>query len=201
MTARDVDDPASNAATVLDQLAHLLFTLCLAPDINAYKSKTAKLAGRPVGLWDFCRIVLASPGEELEAVLATVRANPSDLQPACSCCRLTRAGELPGRISLLRESLELHHPDDFPTPNNGRQDGDDVPIRAERFLTLRGVCRILHLSTPSARRLIKDGELRAIKIGGSVNSPYRILGADLNDYIGRATVKAPGPAANAPDDA
>jgi len=51
----------------------------------------------------------------------------------------------------------------------------------ETLLTLDDVAHILQVSVVTVRRLIKDGELRAIKVRGQV----RVKQADLDDYLRR----------------
>lgn len=49
----------------------------------------------------------------------------------------------------------------------------------ETLLTLEDVAKRLNVSVATVRRLINDGELRAIK----VRSQLRVRPSDLNDYL------------------
>ena len=48
----------------------------------------------------------------------------------------------------------------------------------------------LGVSRETLRKLIKSGDLKATKTGGSRNSHYRLSEDDIADYIERASVKA-----------
>lgn len=51
----------------------------------------------------------------------------------------------------------------------------------EELLTIEDVSRILRVSIQTVRRMIDEGELKAIKIRGQ----WRIKREDLQDYIDR----------------
>ncbi len=51
----------------------------------------------------------------------------------------------------------------------------------EELLTIEEVARILRISVQTVRRMIDEGELRAIKIRGQ----WRIKREDLQNYIDR----------------
>ena len=51
------------------------------------------------------------------------------------------------------------------------------------LLTIREVANILKLNRRTIFRYIKDGKLKAQKIGDAANSHYRIKQADLDDFL------------------
>ena len=57
------------------------------------------------------------------------------------------------------------------------------------YLSSREVREILKVSRPTIRKLIDDGELRAIK-GDAPNSPLKIEEESLREYIERHRVEA-----------
>ena len=56
-------------------------------------------------------------------------------------------------------------------------------------LTFKEACEHLRISHETLRKLIKDGEIKAVKAGGGRTSPYRISIESLNEYIERNTIK------------
>jgi excisionase family DNA binding protein len=164
----------------LEVIAHIIYDLGLERDINAFR------AGHRMGAWDFVRIALASPGN-LEDVLGQIdNKNGAMTRPcaACSCCQ-GRAGELPAKGEILRDSLRDFHPDVLVerAPDNHTRE------TASEFLTLSEVCDLARMSAPTARRLIQDGKLRAHRLGDSANAPYRIRASDLDAYIDASLVR------------
>ena len=59
-----------------------------------------------------------------------------------------------------------------------------------RLLTASEVREILRIDQKTLIKLIKSGRLPALKVGTSINSPYRISEKALNDYIKRESAKA-----------
>jgi excisionase family DNA binding protein len=53
----------------------------------------------------------------------------------------------------------------------------------QRFLTLADVAEVLNISTSQVYALVRNQELRAIKIGG--RGQWRVERDQLEDYIGR----------------
>jgi excisionase family DNA binding protein len=53
----------------------------------------------------------------------------------------------------------------------------------QRFLTLADVAEVLNISTSQVYALVRNGELRAIKIGG--RGQWRVERDQLEDYISR----------------
>lgn len=60
--------------------------------------------------------------------------------------------------------------------------------REPRFLTLADVAEILATSVSQVRALVRDGELRAIRIGG--RQQYRVETTELEAYIQRMYAEA-----------
>jgi excisionase family DNA binding protein len=56
------------------------------------------------------------------------------------------------------------------------------------MLTVAEACDRLRISERTLKDLIRSGDIRAIKAGTSVNSPYRISEEALADFIKRQTV-------------
>ena len=57
------------------------------------------------------------------------------------------------------------------------------------MLTRRHVCKRLGIGKNEFIRLVRTGELRAIRTGSAPNSPYRVSEDALDDYIERKTVQ------------
>lgn len=57
------------------------------------------------------------------------------------------------------------------------------------FLTFKEACDHLRISHETLRKLIKDGEIEAHKIGTGRTSHYRISIDAVNAYIERNTIK------------
>ena len=57
------------------------------------------------------------------------------------------------------------------------------------FLTFKEACEHLRISHETLRKLIKDGEISALKAGAARNSHYRISIDSLNEYIERNTIR------------
>ena len=58
------------------------------------------------------------------------------------------------------------------------------------MLTLKEAADRLRLSPEGLRLLIKSGDLRAMKVGSGLTSPWRITEEALADYIEQQTTKA-----------
>jgi excisionase family DNA binding protein len=58
------------------------------------------------------------------------------------------------------------------------------------MLTLKEVADRLRLSEEGARALVKSGDLKAMKAGPGLTSPWRITEEALAEYIERQTAKA-----------
>jgi excisionase family DNA binding protein len=58
------------------------------------------------------------------------------------------------------------------------------------YLTAAEAREVLRISRDTLTKLIKSGELKASKVGGSVNSPYRIDEDDLSAYLESKAVRA-----------
>jgi excisionase family DNA binding protein len=56
-------------------------------------------------------------------------------------------------------------------------------VAAPRFLTLTDVAEVLNISAAQTYALVRNGELRAIKIGG--RGQWRVETTELEAYIGR----------------
>ena len=56
----------------------------------------------------------------------------------------------------------------------------------DEFMTAEEVAATLRVTTTTIRRLIKSGELTAVRVGGQ----WRISVIAFNEYISRATAKA-----------
>jgi len=65
-----------------------------------------------------------------------------------------------------------------------------------RFLTLVDVAEILATSVSQVRALVRDGELRAIQIGG--RGQYRVETVELEAYIARMYAQADGERTSSP---
>ena len=59
-----------------------------------------------------------------------------------------------------------------------------MPASAPRFLTLADLAETLSISSSQAYALVRNGELRAIKIGG--RGQWRVEASELESYIARA---------------
>ncbi|MBA2465642.1 MAG: helix-turn-helix domain-containing protein [Nocardioides sp.] len=66
-----------------------------------------------------------------------------------------------------------------------------------RFLTLADVAEILATSVSQVRALVRDGDLRAIQIGG--RGQYRVETVELEAYIQRMYTQAYGEGARSPE--
>jgi excisionase family DNA binding protein len=53
----------------------------------------------------------------------------------------------------------------------------------QRFLTLADVAEVLNISVAQVYALVRNRDLRSIKIGG--RGQYRVEGSELEAYIGR----------------
>lgn len=58
----------------------------------------------------------------------------------------------------------------------------------QRFLSLADVTEILAISMSQARALVRNGELRAIQVGGK--GTWRVENSELEDYIQRQYAKS-----------
>ena len=64
----------------------------------------------------------------------------------------------------------------------------------DRLLTTTETARVLRVRPDTVRQLVRNGELPAVRLGGSAG--YRIRRADLDRFIEERTTHAPdGPAA------
>ena len=59
-----------------------------------------------------------------------------------------------------------------------------MPTPVPRFLTLADVAETLSISSSQAYALVRNGELRGIKVGG--RGQWRVESAELESYIARA---------------
>ena len=59
-----------------------------------------------------------------------------------------------------------------------------MPTPVPRFLTLADVAETLSISASQAYALVRNGELRGIKIGG--RGQWRVESSELESYIARA---------------
>jgi excisionase family DNA binding protein len=57
------------------------------------------------------------------------------------------------------------------------------------YLTSGDVQARLGISRETVEKLIRSGDLRAVKIGPHRNSPYRIAESDLQEYLDRQAVR------------
>lgn len=57
-----------------------------------------------------------------------------------------------------------------------------------QYITSKEAQERLKLSRGVIEALIQNGEIRAFKVGGARNSPYRIDAASVAEYIKRQTV-------------
>jgi len=65
------------------------------------------------------------------------------------------------------------------------------PFGGDRLLTAGEVAAILRISNMTVYRLIKSGQLAAVRVGKN----YRIRESDVDGYLSERTVKAEGPKA------
>lgn len=61
-----------------------------------------------------------------------------------------------------------------------------LPIDRERYYALAEVAGILNISVSKIRNMIREGDLKKIKLGSAV----RVTGADLDDFLARHTFRA-----------
>jgi excisionase family DNA binding protein len=97
----------------------------------------------------------------------------------------TRVVDGVGMLSVLTVVDEVHG------CGVGQRKGTDV-IAEHQLLTVREVAAMMRVSTMTVYRLIKAGELGAIRVG----QHFRIRPRDLETYL---DAQAIGPAASAPD--
>jgi excisionase family DNA binding protein len=73
-----------------------------------------------------------------------------------------------------------------------------MSMRAEEptsgFLSMAETCRRLRLSRWTVRKLIRDGEIQAVK-GPARNAPIRVYATSVADYLTRNTISPPAPLA------
>ena len=60
------------------------------------------------------------------------------------------------------------------------------------MLTLKEAADQLRIDSETVRLLIKSGEIKAMKAGSGLTSPWRISEEALAEYMERQTVKAAG---------
>ena len=69
--------------------------------------------------------------------------------------------------------------------------GTSRPFVGDRLLTVGEVAAIMRISNMTVYRLIKSGQLAAVRVGKN----YRIRESDVDGYLSERTVKAEGPQA------
>lgn len=62
------------------------------------------------------------------------------------------------------------------------------------YLSTAETCRRLRLSRWTVRKLVRNGDLQAVK-GPARNSPLRIVEQSVEDYVDRYTISPPPPQA------
>lgn len=178
-----------NVFRALDVLTHILYELGLEKDINAYSAEVGpddfpwlKLP-TAMGVWDFSRLCLSVSAEDVSGVRSDIRGQAGAVRPcaACLCCR-GPSGALPPRSSVLNSSLKQFH-DDIAVSD----DGEDEPPLPE-FLKVSDAAALMNVSTVTVRRLVKDGELKAFRLGEKRNAPFRIRATDLQEFTSRNQV-------------
>jgi excisionase family DNA binding protein len=69
--------------------------------------------------------------------------------------------------------------------------GERRPLVGDRLLTVGEVAATLRISNMTVYRLIKSGQLAAVRVGKN----YRIRESDVDGYLSERTVKAEAPQA------